>query len=116
MHSLARHGAREGGHAATAVRGRSLGSRRTDQSPPVCGAGRRGGSSTSAGPAIAALITERRTRMHVGIATDHGGVCLKEDLITRLRAAGHGRLGFGAAAVGPDEPYSRFVLPPRPDV
>jgi hypothetical protein len=26
--------------------------------------------------------------MHVGIATDHGGFSLKEDLVARLRAAG----------------------------
>ncbi len=34
--------------------------------------------------------------MRVGIATDHGGFVLKEDLIARLRAAGHEVVDFGA--------------------
>jgi len=49
--------------------------------------------------------------MHVGIATDHGGFRLKEDLITRLRAAGHDVLDFGAAALNPDDDYPDFVIP-----
>src|SRR5262249_57323702 len=114
MHSLACHRAREGGHAATAVRGRSLDSRRTDQSPLVCGAGRRGGSSTSAGPAIAALITEERTRMHVGIATDHGGVRFKEELINPPPPPRDDVVGFGAAAVEPHDDFPGLLIPPPP--
>ena len=34
--------------------------------------------------------------MRVGIATDHGGFSLKEELMTRLRAAGHEIVDFGA--------------------
>ena len=34
--------------------------------------------------------------MRVGIATDHGGFGLKEELIARLRAAGHEIVDFGA--------------------
>jgi ribose 5-phosphate isomerase B len=49
--------------------------------------------------------------MHVGIATDHGGFLLKEDLITRLRAAGHEVVDFGASALNPDDDYPDFVIP-----
>ena len=49
--------------------------------------------------------------MHLGIATDHGGFRLKEDLITRLRAAGHDVVDFGAAALNPDDDYPDFVTP-----
>lgn len=34
--------------------------------------------------------------MRVGIATDHGGFGLKEDLVARLKAAGHEVVDFGA--------------------
>ena len=34
--------------------------------------------------------------MRVGIATDHGGFGLKEDLVARLHAAGHEVTDFGA--------------------
>lgn len=34
--------------------------------------------------------------MRIGIATDHGGFGLKEDLVVRLRAAGHEVFDFGA--------------------
>jgi ribose 5-phosphate isomerase RpiB len=35
--------------------------------------------------------------MRVGIATDHGGFSLKEELVARLRAAGHEIIDFGAS-------------------
>src|SRR5262245_25484062 len=53
----------------------------------------------------------RRTRMHLGIATDHGGFHLKEDLRARLRAAGHDVVDFGATALNPDDDYPDFVIP-----
>ena len=34
--------------------------------------------------------------MHLGIASDHGGFHLKEDLLARLRADGHDVVDFGA--------------------
>src|SRR5215472_5179379 len=34
--------------------------------------------------------------MRVGIATDHGGFGLKEELVDRIRAAGHEVVDFGA--------------------
>ena len=49
--------------------------------------------------------------MHLGIATDHGGFRLKEDLLARLRAAGHDVVDFGAIALNPDDDYPDFVIP-----
>lgn len=49
--------------------------------------------------------------MRVGIATDHGGFALKEDLIARLRAAGHEVVDFGANVLDPDDDYPDFVTP-----
>ena len=49
--------------------------------------------------------------MHVGIATDHGGFGLKEDLAGRLRAAGHDVVDFGADQLHPDDDYPDFVIP-----
>ena len=49
--------------------------------------------------------------MHVGIAADHGGFELKEDLAARLRAAGHDVVDFGADELRPDDDYPDFVMP-----
>jgi len=49
--------------------------------------------------------------MHVGIATDHGGFDLKEDLVARLRAAGHEVVDFGAAELNSTDDYPDFVIP-----
>ena len=49
--------------------------------------------------------------MHVGIATDHGGFALKQDLMARLRAAGHDVVDFGADTLSPDDDYPDFVIP-----
>jgi ribose 5-phosphate isomerase B len=49
--------------------------------------------------------------MHLGIATDHGGFHLKEELLARLRAAGHDVVDFGANALNPDDDYPDFVIP-----
>ena len=49
--------------------------------------------------------------MHLGIATDHGGFRLKEDLLARLRAEGHDVVDFGASALNPDDDYPDFVIP-----
>ena len=49
--------------------------------------------------------------MHLGIATDHGGFPLKEDLLARLRAAGHDVVDFGANALNPGDDYPDFVIP-----
>ena len=49
--------------------------------------------------------------MRVGIATDHGGFHLKEELITHLRAAGHEIVDFGAYTLEPADDYPDFVVP-----
>ena len=49
--------------------------------------------------------------MHLGIASDHGGFRLKEDLLIRLRAAGHEIVDFGARALHVDDDYPDFVIP-----
>jgi ribose 5-phosphate isomerase B len=49
--------------------------------------------------------------MRVGIATDHGGFSLKEDLIARLRAAGHEVVDFGAYSLVPGDDFPDFVIP-----
>jgi ribose 5-phosphate isomerase B len=49
--------------------------------------------------------------MRVGIATDHGGFGLKEDLAARLRAAGHEVVDFGAHQLNPGDDYPDFITP-----
>jgi ribose 5-phosphate isomerase B len=49
--------------------------------------------------------------MRVGIATDHGGYGLKEELLTHLRAAGHEVVDFGAHSLNPNDDYPDFVIP-----
>jgi ribose 5-phosphate isomerase B len=49
--------------------------------------------------------------MRVGVATDHGGFSLKEDLAARLRAAGHEVVDFGAHELKPGDDYPDFVTP-----
>jgi ribose 5-phosphate isomerase B len=49
--------------------------------------------------------------MQLGIATDHGGFHLKEELLARLRAAGHDVVDFGATALNPGDDYPDFVIP-----
>ncbi len=49
--------------------------------------------------------------MRVGIATDHGGFGLKEELTARVRAAGHEIVDFGAHTLDPSDDYPDFVVP-----
>src|SRR5215813_4416633 len=49
--------------------------------------------------------------MRIGIATDHGGLDLKEELLARLRAAGHEVLDFGAHSLNSSDDYPDFVVP-----
>ena len=49
--------------------------------------------------------------MRVGIATDHGGFGLKEELVAQLRAAGHEVIDFGAHRLNHDDDYPDFVVP-----
>jgi ribose 5-phosphate isomerase B len=49
--------------------------------------------------------------MRVDIATDHGGFDLKEQLIARIRAAGHEVFDFGANSFCSDDDYPDFIVP-----
>ena len=49
--------------------------------------------------------------MRIGLATDHGGFGLKQELLARLRAGGHEVVDFGAHALTPDDDYPDFVAP-----
>jgi ribose 5-phosphate isomerase B len=49
--------------------------------------------------------------MRIGIATDHGGFGLKEELLGRLRAAGHDVVDFGANGLSPADDYPDYVVP-----
>lgn len=48
--------------------------------------------------------------MRIGIATDHGGFGLKEELVSKLRAAGHEVVDFGAHCLSPGDDYPDFVI------
>ena len=49
--------------------------------------------------------------MRIGIAADHGGFGVKEELVARIRAAGHEVVDFGAHSLNPDDDYPDYVVP-----
>src|SRR5215469_1238092 len=49
--------------------------------------------------------------MRIGIATDHGGFTLKQELVARLQKAGHEVKDFGAHSLAPTDDYPDFVTP-----
>ena len=49
--------------------------------------------------------------MRIGIATDHGGFSLKEELLGQLRAAGHEVIDFGAHHLSEGDDYPDYVVP-----
>jgi len=49
--------------------------------------------------------------MRIGIATDHGGFGLKEELRKRLADAGHEIVEFGAFKLEPGDDYPDFIIP-----
>jgi len=49
--------------------------------------------------------------MRLGIATDDGGFGVKEELVARIRAAGHEVVEFGAHSLNPDDDYPDYVVP-----
>jgi ribose 5-phosphate isomerase B len=53
----------------------------------------------------------KEAEMRVGIATDHGGFGLKEELAAYLREAGHEVVDVGAHALNPGDDYPDFVIP-----
>ena len=52
-----------------------------------------------------------RTVQRVGVAADHGGFELMEQLVGKLRAAGHEVVEFGDRRVDLDDDYPDFVVP-----
>jgi ribose 5-phosphate isomerase B len=49
--------------------------------------------------------------MRVGIATDHGGFDLKEELVKKLQEAGHEVVDFGAHRLSEGDDYPDYVVP-----
>jgi ribose 5-phosphate isomerase B len=49
--------------------------------------------------------------MRLGIATDHGGFGLKQELLARLDAAGHEVVDFGAHSLMSGDDFPDFVIP-----
>jgi ribose 5-phosphate isomerase B len=49
--------------------------------------------------------------MRVGIATDHGGFDLKEEILKQLRQAGHEVVDFGAYELSEGDDYPDYVIP-----
>ena len=49
--------------------------------------------------------------MRIGIATDHGGFTLKQELLARLQKAGYEVKDFGAHSLTPTDDYPDFVTP-----
>src|SRR5499425_761626 len=49
--------------------------------------------------------------MRIGIAADHGGFRLKEELLGQLRAAGYEVVDFGAHRLSEDDDYPDYVIP-----
>jgi ribose 5-phosphate isomerase B len=49
--------------------------------------------------------------MRVGIATDHGGFNLKEEMVAQLRGGGYEVVDFGAHDSRPDDDYPDVVIP-----
>ena len=49
--------------------------------------------------------------MRVGIAADHGGFALKEQLAESLRGSGYEVVDFGAHQLNPEDDYPDFVIP-----
>lgn len=49
--------------------------------------------------------------MRVGIAADHGGFGLKEELVARLRAAGYEVVDLGPHRVSEGDDYPDYVVP-----
>ena len=49
--------------------------------------------------------------MRIGIATDHGGFGLKEELLGKLKEADYEVVDFGAHSLQPTDDYPDFVIP-----
>jgi len=61
--------------------------------------------------ALTQAASSERKIMRVGIAADHGGFGLKEELVAQLRDAGHETIDFGAHELKSDDDYPDYVTP-----
>ena len=52
-----------------------------------------------------------KTPKLIGLAADHGGFALKQQLIEKLRETGHEVIDFGDRRSEPDDDYPDFVVP-----
>jgi ribose 5-phosphate isomerase B len=52
-----------------------------------------------------------RTPKRIGVAADHGGYPLKEQLVGMLREAAYEVVDFGNTKLNPDDDYPDFVVP-----
>lgn len=52
-----------------------------------------------------------KAAQRVGVAADHGGFELMEQLVGKLRAAGHEVVEFGDSRLDPDDDYPDFIVP-----
>jgi ribose 5-phosphate isomerase B len=50
--------------------------------------------------------------MRIGIATDHGGLGVKEELVARIRAASREAWISAAPSLNPDDDYPDYIVPP----
>ena len=57
-------------------------------------------------PAVSPVMPKR-----IGVAADHGGFALKEQLVGMLRGAGYEVLDFGDGEPRPDDDYPDYVVP-----
>jgi ribose 5-phosphate isomerase B len=57
------------------------------------------------------VFNPRKENMRIGIATDHGGFDLKEELLKQLREAGHEVVDFGAHGLNQGDDYPDYVVP-----
>ncbi len=57
------------------------------------------------------ITTKSASPKRIGIAADHGGFDLKEDLIAWLREAGYEVTDFGALGLDNDDDYPDYVIP-----
>ncbi|MGA3162632.1 MAG: RpiB/LacA/LacB family sugar-phosphate isomerase [Verrucomicrobiota bacterium] len=71
---------------------------------------RRRGSAISECTSDKPLTGLTRTRQRIGIAADHGGFELKEQLVGKLRKAGHEVIDFGDQQPKLDDDYPDFVV------
>jgi ribose 5-phosphate isomerase B len=49
--------------------------------------------------------------MRIGIAADHGGFALKEQVASELQDKGHEVIDFGARKLVPEDDYPDYILP-----